>query len=123
MRSIQKSYLPAIFSLLWSWLLLFIPSVAIALRVSFARYEFDSKMMVINTGVLKKKTVSIPFYTVGSVSANGNIFNYGRLIITTKEHRAVSIPYVQNPSAVAEELQRIVYAAKDEKVKAHEVIS
>ncbi len=76
-----------VFSLLWSWVFLFIPSLLIFLRLSHIELGITSKRIIVKSGLFSSNTMEATLDKVQNVnfrqSLFGKLFNYGTVIIQT----------------------------------------
>ena len=78
---------PVVFSLFWSWMLVFIPSFILLLRLIKTELGITNKRVLVKAGVLSTITKEATLDKVQNVSFNqslfGKIFNYGTVSIQT----------------------------------------
>ena len=74
-------------SLVWSWFLLFIPSLFILLRQMRTELGVTNKRVIVKSGILSATTVETALDKVQNVTFRqpllGKIFNYGTVVIQT----------------------------------------
>lgn len=59
------------------------------------RYYYNDEKMVIETGVFNKKQFIVPLYRITNITAQDNIFNYGKIYIHDKGQTIV-LKYVDH---------------------------
>ena len=104
MRKIEKSYFPVFVSLLWAWVFWFLPSLILAISIYCHNYEYDNKNIFIEKGLLRKTHQSIPLYRILDISADENIFRYGKIGIHDKT-KYVELKYVKRPLRITQNLR------------------
>ena len=107
MTQIKITKTPIYISLLWSYLLYFIPTIVIALKLKNSRYEYDDDQIIVEKGVFKKQQDAINLSFVLDVQGSSNIFKYGKVILKTR-HKIITMDYVKDPLEVARVLRDIV---------------
>jgi uncharacterized membrane protein YdbT with pleckstrin-like domain len=101
----RLSMLPAILSVLWSWLLFFIPTLWIALRLARTELAITDRRVIEKSGVLSVTTAEATLDKVQSVSFRqgifGKIFNYGTVVIqTAAKMGAEGLRGIKNPKQI-----------------------
>lgn len=120
MKEIKKSYLQVIVSVWWGWIFIFIPNLIFLLKIMCEKYSYDDDNIYITIGILNKTQKTIPFYRIIDITANQNIFNYGKLIIRDKK-KVVIIENVEAPIDVSNQLLKYVAKGKENNIR-NEVI-
>ena len=76
-----------LFSLVWSWIFIFIPSLLMFLRLSHTELGITSKRVIVKTGLLSSNTKESTLDKVQNVSCRqpllGKLFNYGTVVVQT----------------------------------------
>lgn len=121
MKKVNISYIPVLTSIVWSWILFWIPSMIKALSIYNLSYMYDEKNLIIKKGIINKEQQTVPFYRITDIKADQNVFNYGNIIIQEKS-KTVVLKYVSNPLTVSEELREVWESArKNENVVHNEI--
>ena len=118
MTKIGLSYLVVLPSLFWSWVIMFIPSFVLILKVFSHSYKYDKTHLVIEIGILNKRQLSIPFYRIIDIQASQNILNYGTITIRDKVN-TIELKYVNSPIRVANKLRQIWGQAQSDNKVTH----
>jgi len=106
MQQIKTTYTPVWISLLWSFILCWIPSVVYAITIATTSYTYDGKNLVIRKGVFTKHQTTMPIYRITDVQAHKNIFGYGTVVISDKMNK-ITLRAVAKPLGVADNLQTL----------------
>lgn len=59
------------------------------------KYYYNSEKFIVETGVFYKKQKIIPLYRIINITAEDNIFNFGKIYIKDKE-QLIILKYVKN---------------------------
>jgi hypothetical protein len=105
----DKDYRAVIGTLLWSWILLWIP-VPFQLWAISARQLtlYGVTTLEVKSGALSKTFQNVDLYRVKNVSAAESVFSGGRLLITTADGDTIRVPHVKDASRVAHALRAAV---------------
>jgi len=106
MRTIKTTYKPVWLSLLWSYILVWIPTIVYAVKIATTEYSYDDKNLVIQTGVFTKHQKTLPFYRITDIQARKNIFGFGAIVVSDKMG-AVVLHAIANPLESAHVLQEL----------------
>ncbi|MFP5211234.1 MAG: PH domain-containing protein [Acidobacteriota bacterium] len=98
-----------LFSLIWSWVLMFIPSLLLFLRLSHTELGITSKRVIVKTGLLSSSTKESTLDKVQNVtfrqSLLGKLFNYGTVVIqTAATYGGEGLRGVKDPTVVRDTL-------------------
>ncbi len=96
-------------SLLWSWILLFIPSIFALLKILTTEFVVTDQRIIIKRGILSKNVDEAPLNKVNNISLRQSIFgrmlNYGTLIVQTgATFGADTFPFVENASELKKQI-------------------
>lgn len=83
-----------LFSFATMFLILLVP-LYYYLVLKNCKYYYDDNKIIIETGVLNKKQNIIPLYRIINITAEDNIFNFGRIYIKDKG-QVIILKYVKN---------------------------
>lgn len=76
-----------LFSLVWSWAFLFIPSLLVFLRITHIELGITNKRIIVKSGLFSSNTTEATLDKVQNVnfrqSLLGKLFNYGTVVIQT----------------------------------------
>ncbi|MDZ5076714.1 PH domain-containing protein [Nesterenkonia sp. HG001] len=105
----DKDYRAVIGTILWSWVLFWIP-------VPFQLWAISSRKLTlygvttleVKSGALSKNFQNVDLYRVKNVSAAESVFSGGRLFITTAEGETIRVPHVKDAGRVAHTLRAAV---------------
>ncbi len=80
-------FVPVVFSMFWSCILLFIPSILLFLRLSHVEMGITTKRIIVKSGLFSSSTTESTLDKVQNVSFKqsllGKIFNYGTVVVQT----------------------------------------
>ncbi len=65
------------------------------LDLKYRKYYYNDEKMIIETGIFNKTQKIVPLYRIINITAQDNIFNFGRIYIKDKEQTVV-LTYVKN---------------------------
>jgi len=96
-------------SLLWSWILLFIPSIFTLLKITTTEFAVTNQRIIIKHGILSKNVDEAPLNKVQNIglrqSVFGRMLNYGTLVIQTgATFGADTFPFVENASELRKQI-------------------
>lgn len=115
MKEIKTSYLSLVSTLLWSWILAFIPSIKEAIEIYFCKYEYNNDNLIIKRGFLKQEQLSIAFYRLTEIKSNqsilGQLLKYGTITLYDK-NKIIILKFVENPDLIANELRDMMIKSK-----------
>lgn len=83
-----------LFSFATMFLILLVP-LYYYLVLKNCKYYYDDNKIIIETGVLNKKQNIVPLYRIINITAEDNIFNFGRIYIKDKG-QVIILKYVKN---------------------------
>lgn len=110
---IPVDWRPVGWSLAWSWLLAFIPTAVIAIRVANSRFALTDDAVIVRTGLVTKKTEHVELYRVRDVAASENVFSGGRLALTLQDGTAQVVQPIKDADSVARQVRALVSSARD----------
>jgi uncharacterized membrane protein YdbT with pleckstrin-like domain len=101
--------LAVIISLLWSWSLLFIPSLLLFLRLSRTELGITTRRIIVKTGLLSSTTVETTLDKIQNVTFRqhllGKMFDYGTVVIqTAATYGREGLRGIKNPKQVRDTL-------------------
>jgi uncharacterized membrane protein YdbT with pleckstrin-like domain len=96
-------WLKLVQSLLWSWILFFIPSIFVLLKIITTEFAVTNQRIIIKKGILSRNIAEFPLAKVQNVNLSqsvfGRMFNYGTLVVQTAATYGANIfPFVKNAS-------------------------
>jgi len=121
MHSLKTTFKPMWISLLWSYVLCFIPTIIYAISVATTKYSYDDKNLIIRTGVFTKNQKTIPLYRITDIQAQRNIFGYGKITIADKMGSTV-LRAIATPLETAHALQAMKEQAQGQSSVIHNEI-
>ena len=117
MKEIKTSYWALLSTAIWSWIVLFIPTIIQALNIYFTKYTYNDDNLIIKRGIIKQEQLSIQFYRLMDIQANqsiiGQLLKYGVITLADKD-KIIKLQYVHNPEVIANELRDIMVKVKKE---------
>lgn len=75
--------------------LIFIVPVCYYFILNSCKYYYNDEKLIIEIGVLKKEKKIVPLYRIVNITAQDNIFNFGKIYIKDKE-QIVVLKYVKH---------------------------
>lgn len=121
MTSIKTTYKPVWLSLLWSYILVWVPTIIYAARIATTQYIYDDTNLTIITGIFTKNQKTIPFYRITDIRAQKNIFGYGSIAVTDKMG-ATALRAIADPLGAARTLQLMREKAQTQNSVVHNEI-
>ena len=112
---IKTDWRPVWWSLAWSWLLMFIPSILMAIEAYGVRYSISDGALHASQGMMTKRHVVVELYRVKTIEASENVFSGGRVFITNQDGSSHVFKYVANPAAVVSMIRQAVSGDRDNK--------
>lgn len=110
-------------SLLWSWIIAWIPSMYIAVLIYMTSYKIENGMLTYKSGIISRKYRNIDLYRIKNLSAEDNLISGGKLFITDTNGTPITLPYVKNAGSVANQLRTLVNNERENKhVNAQEIM-
>lgn len=106
---IEKDWKALIGNACWSWMLVFIPMIPLAISIASTSYRFDGRdTLTYCYGILNKHEINLDLRRVKSISASDSPFTGGRLVILENNGSIDTFKYVKNARHVAEQLRVLV---------------
>lgn len=81
-----------------------------------SKYYYNNNRMIVEYGVFKKRQYIIPLYRITNITAEDNIFNFGRIYIQDKE-QIVVLKYVKHSKGEMLKLTEIWEEAKKQNLR------
>lgn len=96
-------------SLLWSWILLFIPSIFTLLKFFTTEFAVTNQRIIIKHGILSKNVDEAPLNKVHNISLRQSVFgrmlNYGTLVVQTgATFGAETFPFISNAAELRKQI-------------------
>ena len=106
---IEKDWKALIGNACWSWILVWIPLIPLAIIIANTSYRFDGKdTLTYSHGLITKKEENVDLRRVGRIDASDSPFSGGKLTILENNGHVVEFKYVKHARRVAEELRVMV---------------
>ncbi|EAC8986584.1 PH domain-containing protein [Listeria monocytogenes] len=123
MKEIKISWAGLIPSLLWSWIIVWIPSMIVAFKIATTKYTVTGNQLTITTGLLNKKKEGIDLYRIKDISSNQSIFGYGNIHITDHNNVTYTLQYVADSNNVSSFIKDSAQSArKEQNIRVHEAL-
>lgn len=117
MKEIKTTYWSLISTLLWSWIIIFIPSIKQAIDIFFTKYNYNEDSIIIKRGIIHQEQLSIPFYRLVDIQSNqsiiGQLLKYGTITLFDKG-KTITLKYVYNPDIIANDMRDMMIKEKKE---------
>lgn len=101
-------------SLLWSWIICWIPSIWVAITIAMTHYRLHDSTLEWQHGVINQQHTMIDLYRVRNISSTINLISGGRVFITYDNGESLTLPYIKNANQVATQLREIVNEKRKE---------
>ncbi|EAC8464699.1 PH domain-containing protein [Listeria monocytogenes] len=101
MKEIKPSYAGIIPSLLWSWILIFIPTIITAIKIAGTKYVISDTQLILSTGLINSKQESIDLYRIKVVTSNQTAFGYGNINIVDQDSMTYVLRYITDANDIA----------------------
>ncbi|MDD3065983.1 MAG: PH domain-containing protein [Endomicrobiaceae bacterium] len=110
-----------VISLLYSWIILFIPTLIAFLRFVTTKFIVTNKRVIIKYGILSHNTEEAPLDRVNNINLQqsflGRIFGYGTVIVqTAAEFGQTTFSYVSDPKKLKKSIFDQMETYKKEQV-------
>ena len=115
----EKDTRPIIASALWSWILIWIPTLIIWMRVKNTATRLEGGVITHTTGAVTKSTTNIDLYRVKSVSSQDSFFTGGSLSFTYSDGSTETLRYIRNATELSPRFRTLI----DEQRKAQNIRS
>ncbi len=110
--SIEIDRKPVLWSLIWSWILIFIPTALYALRLAGLSYTLTDDSIIIRTGLMSKKTEHVELYRVRNVSTASSAFSGGKVVLAMQDGTTHTIAPIQDADATGTRIRAAVNSAR-----------
>lgn len=110
--TIEKDPKPIKLSLIWSWILLFLPTLAIWIDYKGRQTRVEDGALILTSGSLSKTHKSVDLFRIKNVSAEESPLTAGKITVTSSEGVNV-IPHVKNVEQTSRQLRQLVNEARD----------
>ena len=110
--NIETTPKPVKISLFWSWILLFLPSLALWFDYKSRQTRVEDGALILTTGSLSKTHKSVDLFRVKNVSATESPTGAGKITVTSSEG-VDTIPYVKDVEQTSRQLRKLVNEARE----------
>lgn len=115
-------WLMIIITLLWGWILFFIPVVVVFLKYLTTEFALTNQRIVIKYGVFSRKIEEAPLDKIQNISLRqslfGRIFNFGTIVIqTAATFGRDTFPYVRDPNKLRKYVSEQIDLYKKEQIR------
>ena len=110
----QKDWRGLIPSLLWSWILGWIPSMYVAAQIAMTKYTLHDSTIEYRHGIINQQHTNIDLYRIRNISSTINLISGVRVFITYDNGENLTLPYIKNADSIANQLRSIVNAKRQE---------
>lgn len=112
----EKDWRGLIPSLLWSWILCWIPSLYVATLVCLTNYSLrDNGVLQYKTGIVHQRYINIDLYRIKNTSAEVSLISGGKVILINNDGSTQILPYIKNANDVALKIRDLVNKQRDQK--------
>lgn len=110
--NIETTPKPVKISLFWSWILLFLPSLAFWFDYKGRQTRVEDGTLILTTGSLSKTHKSVDLFRVKNISAEESPLSAGKITVTSSEG-VDTIPYVKDVEQTSRQLRQLVNEARE----------
>ena len=112
----EKDWRGLIPSLLWSWILCWIPSLYVATLVCLTNYSLrDNGVLQYKTGIVHQRYINIDLYRIKNTPAEVSLISGGKVILINNDGSTQILPYIKNANDVALKIRDLVNKQRDQK--------
>lgn len=112
----EKDWRGLIPTLLWSWILCWIPSLYVATLVCLTNYSLrDNGVLQYKTGIVHQRYINIDLYRIKNASAEVSLISGGKVILINNDGSTQILPYIKNANDVALKIRDLVNKQRDQK--------
>lgn len=104
----DKDYRPALISLTYSWILLFIPTIVMALRIKSTTLRVSETTIHYETGTLTKNFQNIDLYQVHSVGATESVLTGGTIVVTMSDGTKHKLEHIPNAGEISTKFRGLI---------------
>lgn len=113
--TIAIDWRPTVWSLSWSWLLMFIPTIVAAVTASTTSYTLHDGTFIARNGLVTKQIVNVDLYRVKTVNAVESAFGGNSISIVNSDGTVQTFGLIRYASAIAQQIRALSSTARDEK--------
>lgn len=110
--TITIDWRPVTWSLLWSWVLVFIPTAVLAARAASTSFTVADDAVTVRTGIITKKTEHVELYRVRDVSSSESAFAGGKVTLAMQDGAVQTLQPVRDAASVAASIRSMVNTSK-----------
>lgn len=112
----EKDWRGLIPSLLWSWILCWIPSLYVATLIYLTKYSLQSNgVLQYKTGIIHQRYINIDLYRIKNASAEVSLIFGGKIILTNNDNSTQILPYIKNADKIALKIRDLVNEQREQK--------
>jgi uncharacterized membrane protein YdbT with pleckstrin-like domain len=109
-------------TILWGWLLLFIPIIIVFLEYRATEFSVTNQRIVIKYGVLSRNVDEAPLDKIQNISLRqsffGRLLNFGTIVVqTAATFGRNTFPYVKNPLKLRQHVSEQIDLYKEGQIK------
>lgn len=112
----EKDWRGLIPSILWSWIICWIPSLYVAGLICLTKYTLQSNgILQYKTGIISQRYINIDLYRVKNASAEVNMVSGGKVILTNNDGSIQALPYIKNANEISLKIRDLVNEQREQK--------
>ncbi len=111
--AIVVDWRPVWWSLVWSWILIWIPSAILAVRTANTRITLGDGALTVRTGAASRSTTHVELYRVRTVAATDSIFGGGKVVLTMQDGTVHTVGPIKNADQVAGRVRAVINSDRD----------
>lgn len=112
---IRKDYRPVWWSLVWSYLLLWVPTIVMGAAASSVKYEVTAGGFVARSGIFIKRAEVVELYRIKNLASVESAFGGGRVIIVNSDGSSHTYKYIREPDRVVLALREQIATSREDK--------
>lgn len=111
--AVEMDWRPVWWSLVWSWVLMWIPTVLVGMKVASTSISLGDNSVQVRSGMVTKRTSHIDLYRVRDVSSSESTMAGGRVTLNMQDGTVHQLGPIRRPDAIAAALKRTVASERD----------
>lgn len=112
----EKDWRGIISTVLWGWILWFIPIILKGIEIYNTEYSVDMNAGILEYkhGLINKKQDNIELYRIKNVSANESLVSGGQITITNQDGTVQVLPYIKNANNLSVQLRNLANKKRED---------
>lgn len=112
----EKDWRGIIPTVLWGWILWFIPIILKGIEIYNTEYSVDMNAGILEYkhGLINKRQDNIDLYRIKNVSANESLISGGQITITNQDGTVKVLPYIKNANNLSVQLRNLANKKRED---------